>query len=272
MIAPPTASVVALDSVATPLVGAGVVAGAGDRIVAGAFVLAGAGELLAVGAVVVDAPAEVGAGAGVVAAAPPSHDTLAHNDGSDSMVASPGCETPVVHSTALFGPATNVQHGSPSSWPFVWPSPSESAAQSSAVHRRPAASKASPNALRGPPPIVSMWPRASTPATFAPFGKRATNSGRAVTDEVVASASTRTAKVEVERSIGDLVWSGVLLLLLWAEAGEFGNEERERVSQQAGLEEEEFQHEQGAREEGETFVRKACRVLRVHGFCKSRCL
>lgn len=88
----------------------------------------------------VDTAAEFGLGVvgvelealGVVVAAPgalvtvleleeaePLHETLAQRDGSDFLVASPGWDTPVVHSTFSFEPATHAQHGSPSSWPFV---------------------------------------------------------------------------------------------------------------------------------------------------------
>lgn len=55
----------------------------------------------------------------------PPQFTFAHKLGSDVLDASLGCETPVVQRGVA--PTVHSQHGSPSSWPFVWPSPSVSA-------------------------------------------------------------------------------------------------------------------------------------------------
>lgn len=96
------------------------------------------GAFVVVGDVVVVLGVEVvepGEGDGVLyTAVVPTHVISAHRDESDFNVASPGCETPVVQSTTSLEPLTHAQHGSPSSWPLVCPSPSVSAWQNSFVH------------------------------------------------------------------------------------------------------------------------------------------
>ena len=67
--------------------------------------------------------------------------TLAHNDAFDMDEGSPGCESPVDQSVTGFDVWFHTQHGSPSSWPFVWPSPSESIMHSDVTHCSPSASK-----------------------------------------------------------------------------------------------------------------------------------
>jgi hypothetical protein len=47
------------------------------------------------------------------------HFTAVKSASSDLLVASPGCETPVVQRGVLAVLASHTQHGSPSSWPFV---------------------------------------------------------------------------------------------------------------------------------------------------------
>ena len=67
----------------------------------------------------------------------------------------PGCVSVVVRlPRQLLAPLVKAQHGSPSSYPLVIPSPSESAAQSAGVHCFPAAAKARPKGFRDPPPLA----------------------------------------------------------------------------------------------------------------------
>lgn len=78
---------------------------------------------------------------------------FAHKLGSDVSVASEGWETPVVQHGASPELSVHTQHGSPSSWPLVCPSPSVSAWHSDTVHSLPAFSKAFPNAFVGLCPL-----------------------------------------------------------------------------------------------------------------------
>jgi hypothetical protein len=119
--------------------------------------------------------------------------TLAQSEESEVSEASPGCETPSVHCTTALVSTTHSQHGSPSSWPLVWPSPSESCAQKSAVHSWPADAKSSPKSLLAPPPLGLTCPSASTPGTLAPFGSSAGYVGRAATPPTKARPITRAA-------------------------------------------------------------------------------
>lgn len=123
--------VVALDAV--------VVLGVLVVVLGVAVVELGAVVLVLVAGVVVEAlglaVVELGDGDGVLyTAVVPTHVIRAQSDESDFSVASPGCETPVVQSTTSLEPWTQAQHGSPSSWPLVCPSPSVSAWQNSVVH------------------------------------------------------------------------------------------------------------------------------------------
>merc|ERR1719277_1169051 len=74
----------------------------------------------------------------------------------------PGCEMSVVR--VGVAPSVHVQSGSPSSCPLDWPSPSESARQSCAVHFRPAPAKAAPKGLRAPPPCLETCPTPRPPS------------------------------------------------------------------------------------------------------------
>jgi hypothetical protein len=70
---------------------------------------------------------------------------------------------------------THWQHGSPSSCPFVWPSPSESAMHSALVHTLLALLNALPKAFVAEDrPVPSVCPIAATPGTLAPLGILAT--------------------------------------------------------------------------------------------------
>ena len=134
-----------------------VVVGAAVVVVGAAVVVVGAAVVVVVGAtVVVGGAAVVVVGASVV--------------GVES--AYDGCEIPVVRDGVA--PVVHTQFGSPSSSPFVNPSPSVSAWHSAVVQERPAAAKAFPKSLRAPPPPddVCPTPGHETPlrCTLAPLG------------------------------------------------------------------------------------------------------
>ncbi|GMF62043.1 unnamed protein product [Phytophthora fragariaefolia] len=146
----------------------GAVVDGGDVVVGGEVVVGGL--VVTGGDVVTGGEVVLGAEVGVVLQM-----MFAHKLGSDVLVASLGCDTPVVHRTTALVVAFHSQQGSPSSWPFVWPSPSVSAIQRATVHFFPALEKALPKALVADDlPVPSVCPIAGTPATFPPFGIRAT--------------------------------------------------------------------------------------------------
>jgi hypothetical protein len=149
--------------------------------------VAGAGDVT----VAADA---AGAGAVVIVAVEPpvAQSSDFHNDASATLAFTPGSESPVTRSGVA--PVVHTQHGSPSSWPFVWPSPSESAWQSASVHLLPAFLNAVPKSLRSlSDPSGSRCPTAGTFGTSAPFGMRATNLGDADAVESIAAAQTAPA-------------------------------------------------------------------------------
>mmetsp|Transcript_3332 Transcript_3332/g.20795 ORF Transcript_3332/g.20795 Transcript_3332/m.20795 type:complete len:201 (-) Transcript_3332:1208-1810(-) len=81
----------------------------------------------------------------------------------ESASATPGCPK-LSHghpSTSPGASALHEQHGSPSSSPFVRPSPSESIRHNASVHRNPAFFKSSPNAFNGMLPPLQL--RCPTP-------------------------------------------------------------------------------------------------------------
>jgi hypothetical protein len=124
---------------------------------------------------------------------------FAHRLGSDVLEASSGCETPSVHCTTGFVSISHSQQGSPSSWPFVWPSPSVSASHSSLVHLLPAAENSSPKVfVAADLPVPSGCPIAGTSGTLPPLGIIFTNFFEASASEVssAVSASAQASRVE----------------------------------------------------------------------------
>ena len=113
---------------------------------------------------------------------------------SRMLVANPGCDAPW-KIVSLPPSGVHVQHGSPSSMPFVIPSPSLSCMHSSFVHWYPVLLSASPNGFSGRlPPMQLLCPtpaqfgalfsHPATPgghATLFPFGMCAASMGNAVT-------------------------------------------------------------------------------------------
>jgi hypothetical protein len=151
-----------------------------------------------------DEPSTASLVSDVDAAADPQA-TFAHRLSSDVLDESSGCETPSVQSTTGFVSISHSQHGSPSSWPFVWPSPSVSASQSSLVHLLPASEKASPNAfVAASSPVPSGCPIAGTSGTLPPLGSIATNSNEA--SAVGASTAAPANAERKQRVLGVVIF------------------------------------------------------------------
>lgn len=136
-----------------------------------------------------------------LARANPSHESATW--ASSAAVCTPGCVMPV--SNWGTNPGSHTHSGSPSSWPFVLPSPSESIVQSARDHLCPLAAKSEPNALRAPPPAARVWPMPGPPGTLSAFGSsarydrcalaRATRRARSAADSRMQGGRAQRARV-----------------------------------------------------------------------------